>query len=208
LHITEYMAEIVTRFIGETGYITLFIGMVLESMMFPLPSEAILPFSGFLIEEGKFTFPLAICIATLGSLVGSTLSYLIGYYLGKPFIAAFGKYFLIQDEDMEMTERYFQKNGELTIFVSRFIPVVRHLISIPAGIAKMDFRKFFVLTLIGAGLWNSILTYVGYRLKQKWQMIMAYSKQIDIVVVALLVTLIALYVYRHLRRSKKPKIDN
>jgi len=204
---TLFIATYITKFIDATGYITVFISMVLESMVFPVPSEAIMPFAGFLIAEGKFSFFGVILISTLGSIIGSLISYYIGYYGGKPFITKFGKYFLLDQEEFEATNRFFQKRGSITIFICRFIPVIRHLISLPAGMAKMNIWKFSILTVIGAGLWNSFLAYVGFRLRQNWQLVMEYSKTIDEIIVVILLVLIGLYVYRHLHKKAK-KIVN
>lgn len=203
--ITEFLAEYITRFIESTGYVTVFIGMVMESMVFPVPSEAIMPFAGFLIAEGKFTFPGVIAVSTLASIVGSLASYAMGRYGGRPFVDRFGKYLLLDHEELDATERFFSRFGEVTIFISRFIPVVRHLISIPAGVAKMNLLKFSVLTIIGAGLWNSFLTVAGYYLRQNWTLIMQYSKIVDIVVVIILVLLAGVFVYRHVRKMRRAK---
>jgi membrane protein DedA with SNARE-associated domain len=178
--------------------------MVLESMVFPVPSEAVMPFAGFLIVDGQFTFTGVIIASTLGSIVGSLASYAMGYYGGKPFIQRFGKYLLLDTHDLEITERFFDKRGELTIFISRFIPVIRHLISIPAGLGKMNLWKFSIYTILGAGLWNSFLTYVGFKLKENWTEVMTYSHTIDIVVVAVLGIAFLYYAYKiYLNLTKK-----
>lgn len=200
---TLFIATYITKFIASTGYITVFIGMIMESMVFPVPSEAIMPFAGFLIAEGKFSFLWVIIISTLGSIIGSLISYYIGFYGGQPFITKFGKYFLLDQEEFEATNRFFQKRGSITIFICRFIPVVRHLISIPAGMAKMNLWKFSILTIIGAGLWNTFLAYVGFRLRQNWQLVMQYSKTIDEVIVVIILVLLGLYIYRHVHKKTK-----
>ncbi len=191
--ITEFLAEYITGFMESTGYVTVFLGMVMESMVFPVPSEAIMPFAGFLIAEGRFSFLGVIGISTLGSIVGSLLSYFIGLYGGRPFVNKFGKYLLLDQEELNLTEIFFKKYGQATIFISRFIPVVRHLISIPAGLAKMNLWKFSILTVLGAGLWNAFLAYVGFYLKQNWEIVMEYSKIVDIVVLAILAVLVGMF---------------
>lgn len=205
MHLTEWIASFITKFIESTGYITVFIGMTMESMIFPVPSEAILPFAGFLIAEGKLTFFWVILFSTLGSFLGSTLSYLLGYYLGKPFIVKFGKFFLLDLEELEATEKYFKKHGQITVLICRFIPVIRHLISLPAGLGKMKYGKFILFTIVGAGLWNAILTYIGFVLKQHWQTVIEYSREIDLVVLGFLILLIGLYIYRYVRKLRKKK---
>jgi membrane protein DedA with SNARE-associated domain len=200
--LTEFIAAYATHLIETTGYASVFILMTMESMVFPVPSEAVMPFAGFLIEQKVFTFWQVILVSTLGSIFGSLISYYIGHFGGVPFVKKFGKYALLDERELEATERFFKKRGELTIFISRFIPVVRHLISIPAGTGKMNVVRFSIFTIIGAGLWNAFLTYVGYVLRSNWERVMKYSHIIDIVVVIFLLAIVGLYIYRHLR--KKP----
>jgi membrane protein DedA with SNARE-associated domain len=194
--ITQWIANTAVAFIAATSYPGVFLLMVLESMVFPVPSEAVMPFAGFLIVTGQFTFTGVIIASTLGSIVGSLASYAMGFYGGKPFIKKFGKFLLLDSHDLEITERFFAKNGELTIFISRFIPVIRHLISIPAGLGKMKLWKFIIYTILGAGMWNAFLTYVGFKLKENWTEVMKYSHTIDIVVVAVLGMAFLYYAYK------------
>ena len=198
--ITEFLAKYVTAFIDKTGYISVFVLMVMESMAFPIPSEAIMPFAGFLIAESKLTFTLVIAVSTLGSIVGSLLSYMIGLYGGQPFIERYGRFFLLDRDDLAATERFFKKYGDATIFLCRFIPVVRHLISLPAGMGRMNLVRFSIYTIIGAGLWNAFLTWCGFVLRKNWSTVMRYSHAIDIAVVVILAGLVVLFVVRHLRR--------
>lgn len=200
--ISEFVANHATNFIDATGYVSVFALMVLESMVFPIPSEAVMPFAGFLIVTGRFTLAGVILVSTLGSIVGSLLSYAMGRYGGEPFFRRFGKYFLLDMHELEATQRFFQRRGQITIFVCRFIPVVRHLISIPAGAGRMPLLPFIVYTAIGAGLWNAILTVAGMVLKQNWEEIMKYSHTIDIVVLVVLVALVAVFVHRHWNRRR------
>jgi len=199
--LTEFIAEYATYLIEKTGYTSVFILMTMESMVFPVPSEAVMPFAGFLIEQKTFTFWQVILVSTLGSIVGSLLSYYIGYYGGMPFVRRFGKYALLDVSELEAAEKFFKKRGELTIFICRFIPVVRHLISIPAGTGKMNVVKFSIFTIIGAGIWNAILTYAGFVLKSNWEEVMKYSHIIDIVVVLFLLAIVGLYMHRHLKKG-------
>lgn len=206
--ITQWIATTAVAFISATSYPGIFLLMVLESMVFPVPSEAVMPFAGFLVHDGQFTFTGVIIASTLGSIVGSLASYAMGFYGGKPFIKKFGKYLLLDVHDLELTEKFFAKRGELTIFISRFVPVIRHLISIPAGLGKMKLGKFIVYTTIGAGLWNSFLAIVGYKLKENWQEVMKYSHIIDIVVVVILGLAFLYYAYKiYLNLTKKPSAN-
>ena len=205
--ITEFLAEHFTAFIGWAGYTGVFVLMTLESMIAPVPSEAVMPFAGFLIAEQKFTWEGVVFFSTLGSIAGSLLSYIIGYYGGRPVVEIFGKYLFLNIHHLEMTERFFGKYGEITIFISRFIPVVRHLISIPAGVGKMNLLTFSIYTIIGAGLWNWILTYAGFALRSNWAEVMKYHKGIDIAIVLILVAAMG-YVFYHLyQQSKRNTIE-
>jgi membrane protein DedA with SNARE-associated domain len=202
--ITESLAAFGTTVIGGIGYIGVFLLMVAESMVLPMPSEAVMPFAGFVIAEGRLGWAGVIGAATLGSIVGSLIGYAIGAFGGRPFARRFGRYVLLDQEDLDAADRFFQRRGGLTIFLSRFIPVVRHLISIPAGMGRMPLLPFCLFTVAGAGLWNSFLAWCGYVLKRNWTTVMRYSHVIDIVVVVLLAALVVLYVARHLlkRRAK------
>ncbi len=206
--ITEFIADFATAFIDKIGYAGVFLLMTMESMVFPVPSEAVMPFAGFLIAEAKLTFSGVILFSTLGSIVGSLISYWMGAWGGKPFIDRFGKYLLLDRKDLEFTERFFTRYGASTIFISRFIPVVRHLISIPAGAGGMRLLPFSIYTVAGAGLWNAFLTVAGYYLKQNWSEVMKYSHVIDIAVVLILIGLFGYFIHKHLGRKKRPESAN
>jgi membrane protein DedA with SNARE-associated domain len=201
--VTEFLAQYITAFIDTTGYASVFVLMTMESMVFPVPSEAVMPFAGFLIAETRFTFALVIAASTAGSIIGSLLSYCIGRYGGKPFIGRFGKYLLLNQDDLVAAERFFGKYGDATIFICRFIPVVRHLISIPAGTGKMNIIKFSLYTIIGAGLWNAFLAFCGFHLRKNWETVMHYSRYVDIVVLVLLVVGVAYFIKKHLNRRSR-----
>jgi len=203
LGITEFLSIYVTRFMESTGYITVFIAMTMESMVLPVPSEAVMPFAGFLIAEGKFTFFWVVLISTIASLVGSAVSYAIGFFCEEAVVHRYGRFLLLDREELEATERFFKKHGDITIFISRFIPVVRHLISIPAGFARMNFLKFYLFTALGAGLWNAFLAYTGFYLKSNWEIVMRYSRIVDVVVILVLAVLLGYYVRRHMKKRRR-----
>jgi membrane protein DedA with SNARE-associated domain len=164
-----------------------------------------MPFAGFLVHEGKFSFELVVLFATFGSLTGSFISYYAGAYGGKPFVKRFGKYFFLDLHDLELTEKFFKKYGEGTVFISRFIPVVRHLISIPAGVGRMNPSKFFVYTIFGAAAWNAILTYVGYLMKDRWKEILKYTEVLDMLILSGIILVVALFVYKHWKANRAPE---
>lgn len=203
-----YIGLMSMNIISFLGYGGVFFLMVLESMVFPIPSELIMPFAGFLIAKGEMNFPLVIIFSTLGSLVGSLISYYIGKYGGNKVILKFGKYMFLDETDLMKTEKWFSEKGEKTVFISRFIPVVRHLISIPAGIGKMDIKKFCFYTIIGAAGWNTFLAYMGFLLGKNWELVKHYSEFISIPTAIILVVVGGYFIYRHIKnKMKKNKID-
>jgi len=201
--LTEFLIEYITGFISSVGYWGIAILMALESMIAPVPSEAVMPFAGFLIFEKQFTFTGVIFFSTLGSIVGSLISYYIGAYGGRPIINRFGKYLLLDQHHLEITEKFFTKYGSLTVFISRFIPVIRHLISLPAGGGRMNIIKFSIYTVVGAGLWNAFLAVVGYYLKEHWVEVRHYGEIADVVVIILFAAGIGFLAYRYWRRHRQ-----
>jgi membrane protein DedA with SNARE-associated domain len=187
--------------VSVANYAGIFVLMVMESMVFPVPSEAVMPFAGFLVSSGQLGLLAVIAVSTLGSIVGSLIAYGIGFKGGRPFVEKYGRYFLLNKKHLDKAHSFFEKRGEITILVSRFIPVVRHLISIPAGSAKMNLGRFVLFTAIGAGAWNSILTYAGMALKDNWEAVMSYASWLDAAVIAVLVILIAYFVYAAKRKA-------
>ena len=206
--ITELISTVAVRILETTTYAGAFLLMALESMIAPVPSEAVMPFVGFLVADGKWSLWLALLSTSLGSLFGSLLSYWMGYYGGKPLVLKVGKYLLLNRHDLEMTERYFSKRqGILTVFIARFIPVVRHFISIPAGIGKMALLPFMAVSVIGATLWNGFLLVLGMRLREHWPVVQKYSHQVDVVIVVLVLIGLAWFIRSRLAASKR-KLNN
>ena len=197
--VLSQVGQVALGLISSLGYTGVFILMMFESMILPVPSELVMPFAGFLVVEGRFTFLGVIIASSLGSIVGSLISYYIGFYGGNRFVLRFGKYLLLDSEDLKKTEEWFALRGEKTVLISRFIPVVRHLISIPAGIGRMDLKKFLIYTLIGATAWNGILAYVGYKLGEHWEDVRVYSEPLSMGM-AVVIVIVGGYV-RH--KSKK-----
>ncbi len=197
----SFLVELFTSIISQISYWGVMFLMALESMVFPVPSEAVMPFAGFLWYQGQMSLWPIIIYSTLGSIIGSLISYYVGYYLGRPFVIKFGKYFLLNQHHLEWTEHFFQKYGSKTIFISRFIPVVRHLISIPAGTSRMNIWHFSFYTLLGAAAWNAILTYAGYYLGSNWSAIGHYTEFLDWLVIGLIIVVIIYFVYKN-KKSK------
>jgi membrane protein DedA with SNARE-associated domain len=206
--ITELISTIAVRILETTAYAGAFILMALESMIAPVPSEAVMPFVGFLVTDGKWNLWLALLSTSLGSLAGSLASYWMGYYGGKPVVLKVGKYLLLNRHDLDLTERYFnQRQGVLTVFLARFIPVIRHFISIPAGMGKMPLLPFMLVSLVGATLWNGFLLYLGMRLREHWTVVQKYSHQVDIVIIVLAVVGIGWFVRSRLA-ARKRRLNN
>ncbi|MBI2134332.1 DedA family protein [Candidatus Woesearchaeota archaeon] len=199
IEIIELFSSAITNFISFVGYIGIFILMALESTATPVPSEMVMPFAGYLAGTGKFSMPLVIIAGTLGCLFGSTLSYFAGMKWGETFVKRFGKYLLISDAEMKWTERWFKEHGDKTILISRFLPVVRHLISIPAGIARMNFIKFITYTLIGSFMWVTILAYAGLILGEKWGILRQFTEKISIVILLIIAIAAVALIIKHRR---------
>ena len=196
LGIFESLFVFFQNIIEALGYTGVCILMALESMVAPVPSEGVMPFAGFLVATGDFTLFGAILASSIGSMIGSWLSYAMGYYGGRPFVLKIGKYLLLNVHHLEWAEKFFTKYGGGTIFVSRFIPVVRHLISIPAGAGKMNLIKFSIYTLIGATMWNTFLIWCGIKLKENWEKVHHFSSYLDIVVILCIVGFIGYMIYK------------
>jgi membrane protein DedA with SNARE-associated domain len=193
--ITETLCYYNTQLIQSCSYFGVFVLMTLESMIAPVPSELVMPFAGFLIFTGQFD-PWAVLIASsLGSIVGSLLSYGLGV-LGEPVVLRYGRYLLLNPHHLEWTRKFFERHGGKTIFIARFIPVVRHLISIPAGLARMPLMPFILYTLVGATMWNMFLVYCGIRLKENWRLIQQYTHILDYFVVAGLLLAVAYLIWK------------
>jgi len=177
------------------GYLGAAFLMALESMIAPVPSEAVMPFVGFMVADGKWNLWTAIVVTSAGSVAGSAISYAMGYYGGRPFVLKVGRYLLLNPHDLEWTEDFFsRRKGTLTLFISRFIPVVRHLVSVPAGTGKMRLFPFLMATLAGATLWNSFLLVCGMYLRERWDLVQLYPHQVDIVIVAALLAGLVFFV--------------
>lgn len=187
--------------IGAMGYPGIFILMAMESSVFPVPSELVMPPAGYLAHRGEMNIWLAILIGTLGSLAGAYANYYAAHWLGRPLLLKYGKYVWITEEKFAKVETFFHKHGEISTFIGRLLPVVRHLISLPAGLAGMHHGKFAFYTTAGAFFWVTILTWIGYFIGQNQELIMRYSHQALIWVIIFSIALVAVYVRRHKRKQ-------
>ena len=204
---TDYLVNLFVSVIQTGGYAGIIFLMSLESMIFPVPSEAVMPFAGFLWFSGAMSFWPIIFASTIGSIIGSLISYAMGFYGGRTFILHYGKYFFLNEKHLLATENFFNKFGNEAIFISRFIPVIRHLISIPAGIGEMTLPRFVFYTAIGAGMWNAFLTYVGYILGSNWEEIKKYSEGIDIVIFIGIAVYCVFWLYKQYRQRSRSQSE-
>lgn len=154
--------EQILAFFGGLSYTSVFFLMALESSLFPVPSEAVMIPAGYLAKTNGLDFWFLLAAGTLGSVVGASANYLLGKYVGKPFLLKYGKYLLINHAKYLEAEKLFLTNDRLYTFLGRLIPVIRHLISLPAGIFRMNYPIFALITALGAGLWCFVLLIVGY----------------------------------------------
>ena len=181
--------------------------MALESMIAPVPSEFVMPPMGSALAAGTphFTWTTAILATSAGSLLGSLISYYLGYFGGKPLVMKVGRYLLVDEHHLDLTTTWFQRWGSLTVFICRFVPVVRHLISIPAGIARMNLLKFCVYTVIGATLWNTLLLWAGFKFQEHINDLLKYRTAIDVSIAGLLVLAVIAWYWLHLRKPAPAK---
>ncbi|EKD51003.1 MAG: hypothetical protein ACD_62C00367G0002 [uncultured bacterium] len=188
--------------IGALGYPGIVFLMALESSVFPVPSELVMPPAGYLVSQNQMNLFLVILCGTVGSLIGAYANYFASRYVGRPFILKYGKYVLISEAKLIRAETFFRKHGAISTFVGRLFPVVRHLISIPAGLAGMNHVTFSLYTLLGSFIWVSILTVLGYYIGTNQALINEYLTPILIIVGILCALIVAGYVWLHRRRTK------
>lgn len=174
------------------GYWAIAIGMAIESANIPLPSEVILPFGGYLVSTGRLEFFMTVLAGTIGGMVGSAFSYYLGVLGGRPFLAKYGRYFGFSMKHLAVAERWFEQYGEATVFFTRLMPIVRTFISLPAGIAKMNFNRFLIYSFLGSLPWSLLLVYIGLKLGQNWKTIGFWFHRLDVVVV---IGIVAVIVY-------------
>lgn len=182
----NYIALLI-NFISEWGYLAIVIGMALESACFPVPSEVVLPFAGYLVAQGELTFGEALSAGLLGGMAGSAAAYLVGRIGGRPLVLKYGRYLLITEQKLRQAERWVEKYGDYAAFWARFLPVVRTFISLPLGVAKMSLGRFLLFSLAGSIPWTAALIYAGQKLKENWAEIVVYGDRINLIILALLV---------------------
>ncbi|HSR96003.1 MAG TPA: DedA family protein [Kofleriaceae bacterium] len=204
----ESVAQWIQDVIAAGGYPVVFILIVLESTLVPIPSELVMPFAGFMASQGKFSLPVILVINSVGALLGSGLCYWIGVVGGKPFLERYGKYFLVRRHDIEKTETFFARHGKATILIARFLPVIRHVISVPAGIARMPLRGFFLQTFLGSTIWGGVLILLGYYVGANWKTFSNTLKRVDLLIGAILVLGLVALGIRFVVRRRASGLEN
>jgi membrane protein DedA with SNARE-associated domain len=189
--------------IGSMGYTGIFLLMAMESSVIPIPSEIVMPPAGYLVQQGKMNMVLVILSGTFGSLVGAYANYFAARYLGRPLLLRYGRYVWITEEHFDRVERYFRDHGEISTFIGRLLPVARHLISLPAGLAHMSHWKFSLYTLAGSAMWVTVLTWIGYFIGEKQELIEQYSRHAVVDILIFSGVLIGIYVMVHRRRRAR-----
>jgi membrane protein DedA with SNARE-associated domain len=192
------------RWIAETiaswGYLGIVAMMAIDSANIPLPSEAIMPAAGFLVQQQKLNLHLAALAGAMGCLVGSIPSYLLGLYGGRPFLQKYGRWLLLKEHELELAESWVQKYGNVTFFVCRLLPIVRTFISFPAGVLKAPFLVFCTLTFLGSWIWCYLLTYAGIKFGENLQLFTQLWHKFDLAIAILVLIGLTYYLYHHVVR--------
>lgn len=206
--IFAFLASFVIQTIETTGYAGIAFLMALESANIPIPSEIIMPFAGYLVFEEKFNFFLVVLWGAIGNLLGSLVSYYLGFFGGRAFLERFGKFFFLTTHDLDVANSWFKKYGTMIIFASRVIPVVRTFISFPAGIAKMNIWKFTIYTFAGSFIWSVILTYAGVIAGANWRILENYFRKFDWLIAGILLVLGIWWIWRHVKKVQNSNVKS
>ena len=201
----EQFAHWAQSVVRDLGYPGVFLLITLESTLVPIPSELVMPFAGYMASQGEFSLPVILVINSVGALLGSGLSYWLGVVGGKPFLVKYGKYFLLRQHDIEKTEAFFVKHGKATILIARFLPVIRHVISVPAGIARMPLRGFFFQTFLGSTIWGGALILVGYVIGANWEVFYREAGRYSHLIGAILVLGLVAFGIRFVVRRRRER---
>lgn len=200
--IISEVSRFVIACISKFGYAGILLTMAIESACIPLPSEIIMPFSGYLVTTGQFTMFGITLAGAVGNVVGSIAAYYAGIRGGRPFVERYGPYFLVSHRDLDLADRWFQKYGEAAVFFSRMLPVVRTFISLPAGIARMNFHRFVLFTFLGALPWCYLLAYIGVKMGERWEDLRDYFHRFDLMIGLALLATLGFFVWSHWPRRR------
>lgn len=192
--------ESVINSMGAPGIALL---MAVESCNIPLPSEAVLPFAGYLASKGEMGFHQAAFAGAVGCVIGSIPSYYLGYFGGRKFFEQYGKYLLVSKKDLDDADKWVDKYGDWAFFICRMLPVIRTFISLPAGILKARKWTFFILTFLGSLAWSYLLVYIGVKLGEHLEMLKSIWHKFDIVIILAVLILGGIYIYKHIKHLKE-----
>jgi len=201
--IITILAGFIIGTISRLGYGGVVLLMAIESACIPLPSEIIMPFSGYLVSTGEMNLWLVGLAGAVGCVLGSIVAYYAGAWGGRPFIEKYGKYILISHHDLDLADRWFQRHGDITIFVGRLLPVIRTFIAFPAGVARMNLWRFNLYTFVGSYIWSLGLAWIGMKLGEHWNTLGVYFHRFDAAIGVILLIAIVWYVRRHLRHMQR-----
>jgi membrane protein DedA with SNARE-associated domain len=204
--IIEIISALIVATISTLGYGGVVLLMAIESACIPLPSEIIMPFSGYLVSRGEMNLWLVGVAGAFGCVVGSMVAYWVGMYGGRPLIEKYGRFILISHHDLDLADRWFAKYGEIIVFVSRLLPAIRTFIAFPAGVARMNVPRFIIYTFAGSLPWCIGLAYVGQKLGEHWDKdprLKTLFHRFDFVIGIVIVLAAAWWIWRHLQHSKK-----
>lgn len=206
-HILTVVGTFIMGTISAMGYGGIVLLMGIESACIPLPSEVIMPFAGFLVFKGEMSLWLAGFAGAVGCVAGSVPAYYLGMYGGRPVIEKWGRYVLMCPHDLDMADRWFAKHGDITVFIARLLPVIRTFIAFPAGVNRMNMRRFIIYTFAGSFPWCLGLAYAGQKLGENWRGLKVYFHQFDAVIGIVLVLGLAFWIYRHTSSRRDPSCD-
>ena len=196
------IAATLVQYIGDMGYWGIFLLMFLESTFFPFPSEVIMIPAGYLAYNGEMNLYFVVIVGILGSLGGALFNYYLAMHFGRKFLLKYGKYFFIKEETLDKLEAFFSKHGELSTFNGRLIPGIRQLISLPAGLAKMNIVRFSLYSALGAGIWVVVLVALGYLLGSNETLISEYLHTATIIALISVVFITLFYIIRNKRKKE------
>ena len=206
--IIELLSVFIVATISRLGYAGVVLLMAIESACIPLPSEIIMPFSGALVARGEFNLWLVGVAGAFGCVLGSLVAYWVGMYGGRPLAEKYGRYLLISSHDLDLADRWFARFGEVIVFASRLLPAIRTFIAFPAGVARMNLKKFVIYTFAGSLPWCIGLAYVGQRLGEKWDKdptLKNLFHRFDFIIGMVVVLAGAWWVWRHIRHLREDK---
>jgi len=188
--------------ISSLGYTGIFFFMALHSCIFIVPSEVVMAFSGYLVSTGRFSFFPVVLVATIGNIFGASFIYWLSHKGGRALILKYDRFFLVSQGELQKVEKFFLRFGIWAIPIGRCIPILAGLISIPAGLAKVKYWKFVALTFLGAVIWNTFLTFIGYKLGQNWTTIQTKFHYLNLLILAIIIVAIILWLQRHIKKSR------